>query len=109
QRCFGAPTGVFANAGIDLGGYIHELPLERWRHVLETNATGVFLTCKHAIRCMLQAKAPGSIVCTSSPAGFVAFSSGACGAYSASKAAVSALVRCMAIDYAADVIRVNAV
>ena len=26
---FGAPYGIFANAGIDMGGLIHEMPLER--------------------------------------------------------------------------------
>jgi NAD(P)-dependent dehydrogenase (short-subunit alcohol dehydrogenase family) len=58
---------------------------------------------------MLQAKIPGSIVCTSSPTGFVALSAGATGAYSATKGGISSLVRCMAIDYARYGIRVNAV
>jgi NAD(P)-dependent dehydrogenase (short-subunit alcohol dehydrogenase family) len=58
---------------------------------------------------MLAAKAPGSIVCTSSPTGFVALAAGASGAYSATKGAISSLVRCMAIDYARYGIRVNAV
>jgi NAD(P)-dependent dehydrogenase (short-subunit alcohol dehydrogenase family) len=106
---FGAPYGVFANAGIDVGGLIHEMPLERWKLILDTNLTGVFLTCKHALRQMLAAQISGSIVCTSSPAGFVAMAAGSCGAYSATKGAISSLVRCMAIDYAKFGIRVNAV
>ncbi len=58
---------------------------------------------------MIAAGRTGSIVCTSSPTGFVALAGGAAGAYSASKGGVSALVRCMAVDYAPYGIRVNAV
>jgi NAD(P)-dependent dehydrogenase (short-subunit alcohol dehydrogenase family) len=105
----GTPYGVFANAGIDIGGLVHELPLAAWDRVTKTNLTGVFLSCKHALRKMLAAKIAGSIVCTSSPTGFVALSAGGAGAYSATKAGISALVRCMAIDYAGFGIRVNAV
>jgi len=104
----GVPYGLFANAGIDTGGPIHELPMATWRLVVETNLTGVFLSCKYALREMLVAGGPGSIVCTSSPTGFVALAAGGTGVYSATKAGISALVRCMAIDYARHGIRVNA-
>jgi NAD(P)-dependent dehydrogenase (short-subunit alcohol dehydrogenase family) len=106
---FGAPHALFANAGIDIGGWIHELPLETWKQVVDTNLTGVFLTAKHALRQMLKAGLHGSIVCTSSPNGSVALAGGAVGAYSATKAGISALVRCMAVDYAKFGIRVNAI
>ncbi|MGH9612926.1 MAG: SDR family NAD(P)-dependent oxidoreductase [Bryobacteraceae bacterium] len=109
QAAFGPPNGVFANAGIDIGGLIHELPLETWRRILDTNLTGVFLTCKYGLRAMLDAKMAGSIVCTSSPCGYVALAAGKAGAYSATKGGISALVRCMAVDYARYGIRVNAV
>lgn len=108
-EAFGAPSAVFANAGVDIGGLIHELPLDTWNEVVGVNLTGVFLTCKHALRQMLAAKAGGSIVCCSSPTGSVALAGGAAGAYSATKAGISALVRCMAIDYAKYGIRVNAI
>jgi NAD(P)-dependent dehydrogenase (short-subunit alcohol dehydrogenase family) len=106
---FGAPFGIFANAAIDMGGLIHEMPLERWQLILDTNLTGIFLTCKHGLKRMLAAKMAGSIVCASSPTGFVALAAGGSGAYSATKGAISSLVRCMAIDYASYGIRVNAV
>src|SRR5215212_2271744 len=70
---------------------------------------GVFVTCKHALQAMLEAGKGGSIVCTSSPSASVALAAGGTGAYSASKGGVSALVRCLAIDYARNGIRVNAV
>jgi len=101
--------GAFANAGMDAGGWLHELPAETWKRVLDTNLTGVYLTCKYALQQILKAGTPGSIVCTSSPAASVAFAAGAAGAYSASKGGVSALVRCMAVDYARYGVRVNAV
>jgi NAD(P)-dependent dehydrogenase (short-subunit alcohol dehydrogenase family) len=106
---FGAPYGIFANAGIDIGGLIHEMPLELWKRILDTNLTGIFLTCKHGLRQMLAAQISGSIVCTSSPASFIAFAAGGSAAYSATKGAISSLVRCMAIDYARFGIRVNAI
>ena len=105
----GAPYGLFTSAAIDLGGLVHELPAATWRQVLDTNLSGTFLACKHAIRKMRQTDIPGSIVCASSPTGFVALAAGGTGAYSATKGGISALVRCMAIDYARYGIRVNAV
>jgi NAD(P)-dependent dehydrogenase (short-subunit alcohol dehydrogenase family) len=109
QSKLGPPYGVFANAGIDVGGFIHELSLERWNHVIGTNLTGVFLTCKYALRQMLEAGVAGSIVCASSPCGFVALPVGGVGAYSATKGGISSLTRCMAVDYAKFGIRVNAI
>ena len=105
----GVPYGLFTSAAIDLGGLVHELPVATWRQVLDTNLTGTFLTCKHALGRMRQAEVPGSIVCASSPTGSVALAAGGSGAYSASKGGISSLVRCMAIDYARYGIRVNAV
>lgn len=105
----GPAWGVFANAGIDEGGMIHELPLATWERVIGANLTGIFLTCKLGLQQMISSGQGGSIVCTSSPCGSVALPVGGVGAYSATKGAISALVRCMAIDYARYGIRVNAV
>jgi NAD(P)-dependent dehydrogenase (short-subunit alcohol dehydrogenase family) len=105
----GSLYGVFANAGMDTGGFLHELPFDTWRRVLDTNLTGVYLTCKYALQHLIQAGTGGSIVCTSSPAASVAFAAGGAGAYSASKGGISAMMRCMAVDYARYGIRVNAV
>lgn len=112
ERCeaeLGTPYGVFANAGIEMNGMGHELPYGTWRRVLTTNLDGVFLTCKYALGRMLDAGMGGSVVCTSSPAAFVGFAGGGNGAYAASKAGISALVRALALDYAPHGIRVNAV
>lgn len=103
----GAPRGLFCAAGIDAGALVHELTQELWDRVLDTNLRGTFLCCKHVLRSFLAGGLGGSIVCTSSPAATTAIAGA--GVYSASKAGISALVRCMAIDYAARGVRANAV
>jgi len=111
-RCrdeLGVPTAVLANAGVEVNGAAHELPLARWEQLLQVNLTGAFLTARHAIRAMLDADLGGSVVCTSSPSAFVGFAGGGNAAYAASKGGISALVRSLALDYAAAGIRVNAV
>jgi NAD(P)-dependent dehydrogenase (short-subunit alcohol dehydrogenase family) len=106
---FGGPYGLFANAGTDKAGLVHELTRDDWEDLLSVNLTGAYLTCKHALRPMIEGRQGGSIVCTSSPAAFVAFAAGGTSAYAASKGGISALVRAMAIDYAEFGIRVNAI
>jgi NAD(P)-dependent dehydrogenase (short-subunit alcohol dehydrogenase family) len=103
----GPLRGLVTSAGIDRGGLVHELPLERWREVLDTNLTGTFLCCKHALAAMLEHGESGSIVCLSSPWAERSAPGGA-SAYCASKGGVSALVRSLALDYAPHAIRVNA-
>ena len=101
---------VVANAGVQLAGEddrADRLSLEVWRRTLEINLTGVFLTCKHGIRALLDAGG-GSVVCTCSPTGQYGVAPGY-DAYSASKAGVYGLVRVMAADYASEGIRVNGV
>ncbi len=105
----GVPTGVLANAGIEINGAAHELSRDDWARVLDVNLTGAFLTAKHAIGAMLAAGAAGSVVCTSSPSAFVGFAGGGNAAYAASKGGISAMVRSLALDYAGRGVRVNAV
>lgn len=62
-----------------------QVSLEAWRAVMATNAEGVMLGCKHAIRAMRQGGG-GSIVNISSRSGLVGIPGAA--AYAASKAAV---------------------
>jgi len=104
----GEVRGLVTCAGIGTGGLVHELPLEAWRDVLDTNLTGTFLACKHVLLHILDHGRGGSIVCTSSPWAEVSAPGGAT-AYSASKGGVSAFVRSVALDYAAQGVRVNAI
>jgi 2-keto-3-deoxy-L-fuconate dehydrogenase len=77
-----------------------------WDDVFAVNARGTFLCCKHAIPGM-KARGGGAIVNIASVAGLVGLKNRA--AYSASKGAVIALTRALAVDHVGDKIRVNAV
>jgi NAD(P)-dependent dehydrogenase (short-subunit alcohol dehydrogenase family) len=94
------------NAGSGLLRAVHETTDEEYELVMDTNLRGVFLACRHAIPHML-AQGSGSIVNIGSVAGAVGFKTDA--AYCASKGAVLALTRQMALDYATSGIRVNCV
>ena len=98
---------VLANvAGIGSTTTAPDTPLAVWEDVLAVNATGTFLCCKHAIPDMV-ARGGGAIVNTGSVAGMVGLRNRA--AYCASKGAVIALTRALAVDHVADGIRVNVV
>jgi glucose 1-dehydrogenase len=109
RSTLGIPRKVVADAGIEIARRAHETSLEEWQHVLDVNLTGVFLTCREAVRILIGARLTGSILCVSSPSAFVGFAGGENTAYGSSKGGVSALVRALAIDYARDGIRVNGV
>jgi 2-keto-3-deoxy-L-fuconate dehydrogenase len=80
--------------------------LEVWEDVFAVNTRGTFLCCKHAIPGM-KARGGGAIVNVASVAGLIGLKNRA--AYSASKGAVIALTRALAVDHVGDGIRVNAV
>jgi NAD(P)-dependent dehydrogenase (short-subunit alcohol dehydrogenase family) len=104
----GLDTAVFS-AGIQLHGRdvaAHECPLEVWQQTIDINLTGVFLSCKHALRAMLATGDGGSIINIGSPTGIVAIASEYT-AYSSAKGGVHALTRVLAVEYAKHDIRVN--
>jgi NAD(P)-dependent dehydrogenase (short-subunit alcohol dehydrogenase family) len=109
-EAWGGLDVVVANAGIELVGQddrADRLELSVWQRTMDVNLTGVFLTCKHGIRALLDSGG-GSVVCTASPTGLYGCAPGL-DAYSTSKAGVYGLIRVMAADYAHDGIRVNGV
>jgi NAD(P)-dependent dehydrogenase (short-subunit alcohol dehydrogenase family) len=98
---------VLANiAGIGSTTTAPDTPLDVWENVFAVNARGTFLTCKHAIPAMV-ARGGGSIVNMASIAGVVGLRNRA--AYCASKGAVIALTRALAVDHVGAGVRVNAV
>jgi 2-keto-3-deoxy-L-fuconate dehydrogenase len=102
-----ADLDVLANvAGIGSTTTAPETALDTWEDVFAVNARGTFLCCKHAIPAMV-ARGGGAIVNMGSVAGLVGLRNRA--AYCASKGAVIALTRALAIDHVADGVRVNAV
>lgn len=95
------------NAGVSPAGTIEQTELDLWRRVQWINAESVYLGCKAALPLMRKSGEGGSIVNLSSvqalrPAAALA-------AYSASKAAVRALTKSVALHAAKDRIRCNSV
>jgi NAD(P)-dependent dehydrogenase (short-subunit alcohol dehydrogenase family) len=102
-----ADLDVLVNvAGIGSTTAAPTTPLEVWEDVFAVNARGTFLCCKHAIPGMA-ARGRGSIVNMASVAALVGLRNRA--AYCASKGAVVALTRALAVDHVSAGIRVNAV
>ena len=94
------------NAGIGLLKSITETERDEYDRVLDTNLWGLFACSRYAIPHMV-AGGGGSVVNIGSVAASVGFATDA--AYCASKGAVHALTRQMAIDYAGKGVRVNCV
>ena len=93
-------------AGIGSTTTAPETPLDVWEDVFAVNARGTFLCCKHAIPGMAE-RHRGSIVNIASVGALVGLRNRA--AYCASKGAVVALTRALAVDHVGDGVRVNAV
>jgi NAD(P)-dependent dehydrogenase (short-subunit alcohol dehydrogenase family) len=89
-----------------MGGPI-ELDEEGWRRTIDLNVTSCFLTCKHVLPHML-ARRSGAIVNVSSIAA-VRYTGYPYIAYYAAKAAVNNFTMGLALQYAKDGIRVNAI
>lgn len=108
EQAFGRLDVLFNNAGVMLhadGGAV-DTDEAVWDTTMDVNAKGVFLGCKYGIPALLRAGG-GSIINTAS---FVAVMGAATPqlAYTASKGAVLALTRELAVIHARQGIRVNA-
>jgi meso-butanediol dehydrogenase / (S,S)-butanediol dehydrogenase / diacetyl reductase len=106
ERELGAPTLLANIAGVGSTTTAPDTSLDTWERVFAVNARGTFLCCKHAIPRMT-ATGGGSIVNMASIAGLVGLKNRA--AYCASKGAVVALTRALALDHVADRVRVNCI
>jgi NAD(P)-dependent dehydrogenase (short-subunit alcohol dehydrogenase family) len=103
---------VIANAGIGGGARsFSEMSLETWRRVHAVNEEGVFFTlreaCKHMVERAGKGDAGGSLVGVASLAGLEGAARNE--AYSATKGAVMAMMRSIAVEHARFGIRANAV
>lgn len=103
---FGRLDILINNAGVVLPGTVDNTSLEDWELTFAVNCRGVFLMSKFAVRQMLQ-QGGGVIVHNASVAGVKGLKDRA--TYCASKGAVVALTKAMAMDYMDKNIRVNCV
>lgn len=94
------PINLLVNAAaVSAGGSaMEDIPLERWRQIMDTNITGTFLGVKSLVPLMKARKQPGHIVNVASGAGLVATPN--LGAFHTSKYAVVGLSEALRLELA---------
>jgi len=102
-RLGGGLRGLVNNAGVHLHGPSADLPADDLRAVLETNVVGLFAACQAAYP-LLKARGGGLIVNMGSFFDRLGVTRNL--AYTASKAAVGGITRCLAVEWAPDGIAV---
>jgi NAD(P)-dependent dehydrogenase (short-subunit alcohol dehydrogenase family) len=104
----GRVHACFANAGVSSKGTVlTEMSLDEFRRVQRVNVEGVFLTFRAAARHMAEHGQGGSLVATASTAAVEGAARNS--HYGASKGAVTAFVRALAVELARHKIRVNSI
>jgi NAD(P)-dependent dehydrogenase (short-subunit alcohol dehydrogenase family) len=103
---FGGIDVLVNNAAVGLLKSVVDTTDSEYDTVIDTNLRSVFLCCRYALPPML-ARGGGSVVNIGSVAATVGFTTDA--AYCASKGAVEALTRQMALDYSPRGVRVNCI
>ncbi len=106
DQAWGGVDVARANAGMSQNKPTLELTEAEWREVLDVNLTGVFLTAQSAGRRMV-AQGAGLILATSSIYGLTAAPNRI--AYTATKGAVSQIVRTLATEWGPSGVRVNGI
>lgn len=103
---WGRVDGFFANAGVSgFGSPIVDLSYDEFRRVMRVNLDGCFLCFREAARHMIDRGGGGVLVATASTAAIEGAARHS--HYGASKGAVTALVRALAVELARHRIRVN--
>ncbi len=95
------------NVGIDGMGNPIDLCEADWNHVITTNLTSVFLICKHVLPIMIQQQ--GGVITNISSVASLRVRSAELIVYNVTKAGLNHLTRTLAIGYAKQGIRANAI
>ena len=96
---YGKLNGIVTNAGVLGLGSVTEISIEEWHTSLNTNFNAFFYLCKYAIPHIKKEK--GTIIANASIAAFKCFPNHPI--YCASKAALVALVKQIALDYGPEI------
>jgi NAD(P)-dependent dehydrogenase (short-subunit alcohol dehydrogenase family) len=106
---FGRVDVLYNNAGImpEADHSVIDTSVEDWDRVMAVNVRGVFLACKYAIPRMVE-QGSGSVINISSFVAILGCSSPQ-DAYTASKGAVLALTKSLAVQFAPKGVRTNAI
>ena len=105
-EALGAVHVVVNNAAYWMAGTAEETSTADWERMMETNLKGVFFVSKHALP-ELRRAGGGAIVNIGSVLGLVGMKRRV--AYATSKGGLVAMTRAMALDHAAEKIRVNCI
>jgi NAD(P)-dependent dehydrogenase (short-subunit alcohol dehydrogenase family) len=106
-RLSGRIDGVVNNAGVAVLGDVAKLTLADFQRQIQINLESVFLGCRAVLQQIRRQGGGGAMVNISSIAGLVGLRGTA--AYAASKGGVRLMSKTMAIDFAADAVRVNTI
>jgi NAD(P)-dependent dehydrogenase (short-subunit alcohol dehydrogenase family) len=102
---YGKVSALVNNAAIQVNRTVEHTTPEEWSRQMAVNVGGVFLCSKYFLPSLRQSR--GAIVNLSSVNGF--FVEPGCAGYCATKGAIIALTKAMAIDHGRDGIRVNCI
>lgn len=106
EAAWGGLDGLVNNAGLAGYGGLEETSLEEWQRILAVNLTGPFLLTRAMVPLLRRGRSPG-VVMVASTLGLVGLKRA--GAYCAAKAGLVNFTRVLALEYAAEGIRFNAV
>ena len=107
-QALGGLDALACCAGIFFKKLSDEITLEEWRQTLALNLDATFVLTRAAIAQMRKARSgDASVVVISSQIGLVGHARGA--AYAASKAGLNGMVKSLALEWAAEGVRINAV
>lgn len=96
---------LFNNAAIQVNKTVEDTTVEEWNHEMAVNLGGIFLCSKFFLPHIRKTK--GNIVNMASVNGF--FVEPMCAGYCATKGAIIALTKAMAIDHGKEGIRINCI
>lgn len=105
----GTPTVLVNNAGVTSNDRFEDLPAADWHKVMDVNLSGVFHMSQAFGRSLIEQGLAGSLINIASISGLVGNRGGFNSHYCASKGAVIALTRSLAVEWAPHKIRVNAI
>lgn len=105
---FGQVDICFANAGGGgPQGLLHKIEDDAWQGILDLNLNSVVYTYRKVVTQLLDRKAPGKLIVTSSIASLMG--TGYAAGYSTTKAAVNGLTRALSVELGRNNIQVNAI
>jgi NAD(P)-dependent dehydrogenase (short-subunit alcohol dehydrogenase family) len=105
RAAFGNLDVLVNNAAVQVSKTVEDTEVDEWERELLVNVSGVFLCSKYCIPHLRKTR--GCIISMASVNGF--FTEPACAGYCATKGAIIALTKAMAIDHGKDGIRVNCI